>query len=120
MPCQGVCARGVQLRLARSLEPGSGGISVDGASATGHELAVLLECGSGPARVVCADDRYQRFYSDRRGAAALVKSAHSNLRPAPVRTILERAAQDIGKTGYDALFNFGLVDAVAAVQGAVK
>ncbi len=53
------------------------------------------------------------------GVAALVKAANPSLSPAQIRTILQQTAQDIGKPGYDALFNFGLVDATAAVAAAV-
>ncbi len=54
------------------------------------------------------------------GAAALVKSANPNLSPAQIRTILQQTAPDIGKVGYDQLFNFGLVDATAAVHKATN
>ena len=54
------------------------------------------------------------------GVAALVKSANPGLSPAQVRTIMQQTAQDIGKVGYDALFNFGLVDANGAVQKAIQ
>jgi len=54
------------------------------------------------------------------GVAALVKSANPRLSPAQIRTILQQTAQDIGKNGYDALFNFGLVDANAAVRKAIQ
>jgi hypothetical protein len=37
-----------------------------------------------------------------------------------MRTILEQSAQDIGKVGYDQFFNFGLVDAAAAVLRAIQ
>jgi hypothetical protein len=50
--------------------------------------------------------------------AALVKSANPGLQPLQIRTILQQTAQDIGKKGYDPLFNFGLVDATAAVAAA--
>jgi len=53
------------------------------------------------------------------GAAALVKAANPSLSPAQIRTILQQTAQDLGKPGYDPLFNFGLVNASAAVQAAV-
>lgn len=53
------------------------------------------------------------------GVAALVKAANSSLTPSQIRTILQQTAQDIGKTGYDPLFNFGLVDATAAVRAAI-
>ncbi len=49
------------------------------------------------------------------GVAALVKAANPSLTPPEIRTIMQQTAQDIGKPGYDALFNFGLVDATAAV-----
>ena len=54
------------------------------------------------------------------GVAALVKSANPGLNPAQIRTILQQSAQDIGKNGYSALFNFGLVDADAAVHQAIR
>jgi len=54
------------------------------------------------------------------GVAALVKSANSGLSPAQIRTIMQQTAQDIGKGGYNALFNFGLVDANAAVHKAIR
>jgi len=53
------------------------------------------------------------------GVAALVRAANPGLTPSQVRTILQQTAQDIGKRGYDPLFNFGLVDATAAVATAV-
>ena len=52
------------------------------------------------------------------GVAALVRAANPGLTPSQVRTILQQTAQDIGKRGYDPLFNFGLVDATAAVATA--
>ncbi len=52
------------------------------------------------------------------GAAALVKAANPSLTPSQIRTILQQTATDIGKVGYDQLFNFGLVDAAAAVRKA--
>ena len=54
------------------------------------------------------------------GVAALAKSANPRLSPAQIRTILQQTAQDIGKNGYDALFNFGLVDANASVHKAIQ
>lgn len=54
------------------------------------------------------------------GAAALVKAANPGLSPAQIRTILQQTAQDIGKVGFDQLFNFGLVDAAAAVFKAIQ
>lgn len=55
------------------------------------------------------------------GAAALVKSANPSLSPAQIRTILQQTAQHIGtKPGYSELFNFGLVDAAAAVRKAIQ
>jgi hypothetical protein len=52
--------------------------------------------------------------------AALVKSVRPTLSPPQIRTILEKTAQDVGKPGYDNFFNFGLVDAAAAVGAANK
>ena len=66
--------------------------------------------------LVCAGHRHQRAATPiAAGVAALVKSANPSLSPAQIRTILQRTAQNLGKNGYDALFNFGLVDATAAV-----
>jgi subtilase family protein len=48
------------------------------------------------------------------GMTALVKAANPSLTPSQIRTIPQQTAQDIGKSGYDALFNFGLVDATAS------
>ena len=53
------------------------------------------------------------------GVAALVKAANPSLTPPQIRTILQQTAQDIGKPGYDPLFNFGLLDARAAVHAAI-
>ena len=53
------------------------------------------------------------------GAAALVKAANPSLSPSQIRTILQQTAQDLGKPGYDKFFNFGLVNAAAAVQAAI-
>jgi subtilisin family serine protease len=52
------------------------------------------------------------------GVAALVKAANPSLTPSQIRTTLQQTAQDIGKTGFDPFFNFGLVNATAAVQAA--
>jgi subtilisin family serine protease len=49
------------------------------------------------------------------GVAALIKAANPTLSPAQVTRILQQSAEDIGKKGYDEFFNFGLVDAAAAV-----
>src|SRR5437879_13644900 len=40
----------------------------------------------------------------------LQDGADLSLSPAQIRTILQRTAQNLGKNGYDALFNFGLVE----------
>ena len=50
------------------------------------------------------------------GVAALVKSADPSLTPAQIRAILQQTAEDIGRVGYDPLFNFGLVNGTAAVR----
>ena len=49
------------------------------------------------------------------GVAALIKAANPGLSPAQITRILQQSAEDIGKHGYDELFNFGLVNATAAV-----
>jgi lantibiotic leader peptide-processing serine protease len=54
------------------------------------------------------------------GAAALVKAARPDLDPQQIRSILQNTAEDLGKPGYDDVFNFGLVDAAAAVTRAVR
>jgi subtilisin family serine protease len=54
------------------------------------------------------------------GVAALVKAANPSLTPSQIRTIMQQTAQDIGHRGYDALFNFGLVDATTAVAEAAS
>jgi subtilisin family serine protease len=53
------------------------------------------------------------------GVAALVRAANPSLTPSQVRTVMQQTAQDIGKTGNDPLFNFGLVDATSAVRVAI-
>ncbi len=53
------------------------------------------------------------------GAAALVFSVRPDLSPNQVRSILYQTAQDIGKPGFDEFFQFGLVDAHAAVLRAL-
>jgi lantibiotic leader peptide-processing serine protease len=54
------------------------------------------------------------------GAAALVKSVRPDLGPQQIRGILQNTAEDLGKVGYDDVFNFGLVDAAAAVARAIR
>ncbi|MES9874801.1 MAG: S8 family serine peptidase [Candidatus Sedimenticola sp. 6PFRAG7] len=50
--------------------------------------------------------------------AALVKSANPELSNIEIRGILESTAEDLGATGWDQSFGYGLVDAYAAVQAA--
>lgn len=52
------------------------------------------------------------------GVAALIKSANPGLTPSQIRAILQQTAEDIGPVGYDQFFNFGLVNASAAVAKA--
>jgi lantibiotic leader peptide-processing serine protease len=52
------------------------------------------------------------------GTAALVKALRPDLGPQQIRTILQDTAQDLGQPGYDQMFNFGMVDAAAAVRRA--
>jgi subtilisin family serine protease len=54
------------------------------------------------------------------GVAALIKSANPKLAPAQIRTILQQTAEDIGPVGHDQFFNFGLVNASAAVVRAAQ
>ena len=52
------------------------------------------------------------------GVAALVKSIDPSLTPRQVGAILQQTADDIGRVGFDRLFNFGLVNAARAVASA--
>jgi subtilisin family serine protease len=52
------------------------------------------------------------------GAAALVKALRPDLGPQRIRSILQDTAQDLGRPGYDQMFNFGMVDAAAATRRA--
>ena len=52
------------------------------------------------------------------GVAALVKSANPSLTNAEIRGILETTAEDLGTSGWDQYFGYGLVDAYAAVLAA--
>ncbi len=49
------------------------------------------------------------------GVAALIKDANPALTPQEIRTILQDTAIDLGETGRDKLYGFGLVDAPDAV-----
>src|SRR5262245_5219321 len=49
------------------------------------------------------------------GVAALLLSVDPSLTPAQIRRALDATATDLGRTGYDKRFGFGLVDACAAV-----
>ena len=49
------------------------------------------------------------------GVVALMKSVDNTLTPKIIRTILQRTAVDLGDTGKDKYFGYGLVDAFAAV-----
>jgi len=50
--------------------------------------------------------------------AALVKAANPALTNAEIRNILETTAEDLGASGWDQYFGYGIVDAPAAVQAA--
>ena len=52
------------------------------------------------------------------GVAALVKAADPTLTNAEIRSILETTAEDLGASGWDQYFGYGIVDAYAAVQEA--
>ncbi|MDT8357118.1 MAG: S8 family serine peptidase [Methanomicrobiaceae archaeon] len=52
------------------------------------------------------------------GTAALVKSANGSLSNSEIREILQQSALELGKTGRDALYGYGLVQADAAVEKA--
>jgi subtilisin family serine protease len=52
------------------------------------------------------------------GVAALVMSANSTLTNTQVENILKNTATDLGKTGYDTTFGYGLVNASRAVEAA--
>jgi len=53
------------------------------------------------------------------GVAALVKAANPSLTNVQIRQILESTAEDLGDTGWDQYFGYGLVDAYAAVLEAI-
>jgi serine protease len=53
------------------------------------------------------------------GVAALMLSVNPNLTEAQVRTILQQTAKDLGTTGYDNTYGYGLVNAEKAVEIAV-
>jgi len=52
------------------------------------------------------------------GLAALILAANKNLTPAKVKSIIEETALDLGGTGRDIFYGWGLVDADAAVRRA--
>ena len=54
------------------------------------------------------------------GVAALMLSANPNLTVSQVRTKLRSTARDLGATGYDTTYGYGLVDAYAAVCSALS
>jgi len=53
------------------------------------------------------------------GVIALMMSANPALGPSDFESLLEATAVDLGSTGYDTSFGFGLIDAAAAVNAAV-
>jgi serine protease len=53
------------------------------------------------------------------GVAALVKAADPTLSNSEIRSILEDTAEDLGSSGWDQYFGYGIVDAYAAVQEAL-
>jgi hypothetical protein len=65
---------------------------------------------------------FKTHYRDRRATVAnhliFIQIQFSDHKPSQIRTTLQQTAQDIGKPGFDQLFNFGLADAAAAVQAA--
>lgn len=54
------------------------------------------------------------------GVAALIKSANPALNNAAIRQILETSAEDLGATGFDSNFGYGLINAARAVEAAVE
>ncbi|MEE8380593.1 MAG: S8 family peptidase [Thermodesulfobacteriota bacterium] len=50
------------------------------------------------------------------GVAALVKSLHPEYGPDEIRQVLQETAEDLGETGWDETYGYGLVDANAAVS----
>jgi serine protease len=53
------------------------------------------------------------------GVAALIKAADTTLTNAEIRNILENTAEDLGNSGWDQYFGYGIIDAYAAVQEAL-
>ena len=54
------------------------------------------------------------------GVAALMLSANPNLTVSQIRSMLRNTARDLGSTGFDTTFGYGLVDAYAAVCAALS
>jgi thermitase len=50
------------------------------------------------------------------GLAALILSNHPDWKPAQVKAAMEQSAKDNGTAGFDPIFGFGRIDALAAVQ----
>jgi len=50
------------------------------------------------------------------GVAALVKSLHPEYGPDEIRQALQETAEDLGETGWDETYGYGLVDANAAIS----
>jgi lantibiotic leader peptide-processing serine protease len=113
---RGACAAGVD----GTTEPSSAGYPASGppppgtswgcfANPTGFQHAWYIQAtGTSAATPLVA------------GVAALIKSANPTLTPAQIRTILQQTAEDIGPVGHDQFFNFGLVNASAAVARASR
>ncbi|MGA2915248.1 MAG: S8 family serine peptidase [Sedimentisphaerales bacterium] len=105
-----------------TLSDGSPLVVVSISQADGDELQILAQSGiTGTASVTSNPYTYYSGTSMATphvaGVAALVfAAANSNITPAEVSNILFDTAQDLGTSGRDDYFGYGLVDAYAALQ----
>jgi subtilisin family serine protease len=105
-----------------TLSDGSPLVVASISKADGNELQALAE--SGITGTVSVDAALYAYYSGTSmacphvtGVAALVFAADGyNITPAEVSDILFDSAQDLGVSGWDDTFGYGLVDADAALQ----
>jgi subtilisin family serine protease len=102
-------------------EPGA----IPAVSISAEDGAVLLDrltAGPVPATVEVAHTDYVDWSGTSfsapnvAGVAALLLSVDPSLTPSEVRHALDATATDLGRTGYDQRYGYGLVDACAAVN----
>lgn len=117
-----IISNNVEGNFNGTLGDGSPLVVVSISQADGDELQILAQSGiSGTASVVSNPYAYYSGTSMAcphvAGVAALIYAvANSNITPQEVSDILFDTAQDLGTTGRDDYFGYGLVDAFAAMQ----